>query len=202
MEPRVCKKCSVEKPLTDFPRRSDNKKLYNRTCKECQSRRYAAWHLTNLEHAKAYSAAYYRANAEHLKTKQRAYRVRANPEDLKAYHATYRLDNPEIIKAANRRHNARKRGAVINDFTNAQWIELQAVYHHQCAYCPPGCKACRNKTHKLTQDHITPLSKGGDHTASNIVPACAQCNRIKSAGAPLIPVQPLLLTVAPPKKTR
>ena len=46
---------------------------------------------------------------------------------------------------------------------------------------------------RLEMDHITPLSKGGDHTASNIVPCCRSCNAKKGTGPVLKPVQPMLL---------
>ena len=46
-------------------------------------------------------------------------------------------------------------------------------------------------------DHLTPLSKGGSHTVSNIVPACRPCNSRKGVKEVLRPVQPLLITVSP-----
>lgn len=47
-----------------------------------------------------------------------------------------------------------------------------------------------------TTAHLVPLAKGGTHTFSNVVPACQSCNSKKGTGAPLVPVQPLLLTIA------
>ena len=32
---------------------------------------------------------------------------------------------------------------------------------------------------RLTQDHVIPLSKGGQHIKENIVPACPSCNSKK-----------------------
>jgi 5-methylcytosine-specific restriction endonuclease McrA len=60
------------------------------------------------------------------------------------------------------------------------------AYGHCCVYCG-------RKMQRLTQDHITPLSRGGNHTKSNIVPACRSCNSKKGTGEPLVPVQPMLL---------
>jgi 5-methylcytosine-specific restriction endonuclease McrA len=71
---------------------------------------------------------------------------------------------------------------------------MQEHYDHCCAYC-----GTRAKGH-LTQDHLTPLSAGGSHTVSNVIPACRSCNSRKGTGAPLQPVQPLLLTVAPARR--
>ena len=82
----------------------------------------------------------------------------------------------------------------LNDFTPAQWVEIQASWNHRCAYCGKRAKG------RLEMDHITPFRKGGSHTASNIVPACRSCNAKKQIGPPLKPVQPVLLTVAATKK--
>jgi 5-methylcytosine-specific restriction endonuclease McrA len=84
----------------------------------------------------------------------------------------------------------------VRDFTAAQWKEMQEAYDHRCAYCGKRCKG------KLTQDHITPLSQGGLHTASNIIPACSSCNNRKHTGPPLKPVQPMLLLIAPALKKK
>jgi 5-methylcytosine-specific restriction endonuclease McrA len=94
--------------------------------------------------------------------------------------------HPEKIAAQNAKRRALVQGAPINDFTAEQWTIMKEVYHHRCAYCG-------KKSQRLTQDHITPLSKGGSHTLSNIVPACRSCNGRKGAGEVLIPIQPLLL---------
>jgi 5-methylcytosine-specific restriction endonuclease McrA len=79
----------------------------------------------------------------------------------------------------------------MNDFTEAEWQAMKAHYNHRCAYCGKRQK-------RLTQDHITPLSKGGSHTATNIVPACRSCNARKGTRPPLRPVQPLLFALEAP----
>ena len=143
--------------------------------KELQKNRYER----NPEYYCAMVRNWYANNSQHVKVRSRA----------------YRLANPAIIKANKASYRARKRQAPINDLTAAQWEDIKVAFDHRCAYC-------KRKMQRLTQDHIVPLSKGGSHTASNIVPACAKCNSTKGDGPPPIPVQPLLLTIAPPKKQR
>lgn len=105
----------------------------------------------------------------------------------------YYIAHPEIFTIGNTRRRARKAQASRNDFTAQEWKEMQQHYNYRCVYCPADCQQCKQRTHKLTQDHITPLSKGGSHTKSNIVPACARCNAKKFTGPPPKPVQPMLL---------
>ena len=92
-----------------------------------------------------------------------------------------------VIANHNAKRRAARNGAAVRDFTAEQWRYLQEHFSHCCAYC--GKKSSGG----LTQDHITPLSKGGDHTLSNIVPSCRSCNSAKNTNPPIVPVQPLLL---------
>lgn len=61
--------------------------------------------------------------------------------------------------------------APVNDFTATQWREMKRDADGRCHYC--------HEVRPLTMDHIVPISKGGSHTASNIVPACQPCNSRK-----------------------
>jgi 5-methylcytosine-specific restriction endonuclease McrA len=191
--------------------------------------RSAAWRAVHPEEARTYNAAYYAAHPEKWKTygatqrqtkpdKVKEYKTRwaaAHPEKIKAKGAAYyransekihernarwRAANPEKFHAIQRegaaRRRARKANAPFNDFTAAQWRAMQEAYDHRCAYCGKRRKG------QLTRDHITPLSKGGAHTLSNIVPACKDCNMQKHAGPVLQPVQPLLLIVTASKEKK
>lgn len=63
------------------------------------------------------------------------------------------------------------RATILPKLTKTEWEEIKVIYFHRCYYClQPG---------KLTKDHVVPLSKGGQHTKSNIVPACQPCNSRK-----------------------
>jgi 5-methylcytosine-specific restriction endonuclease McrA len=55
--------------------------------------------------------------------------------------------------------------------------ELFRRDHYRCQYC--GAKAAH-----LTIDHVIPRHRGGDHSWSNLVTACAACN-IKKGGRTL-----------------
>lgn len=85
------------------------------------------------------------------------------------------------------RHRRRQTLATaINDLTTAQWLAIKAAYGQRCAYC--------GEKRRLTQDHVIPVSKGGNHTASNIVPACQSCNSSKGARPPQRVFQAHLIT--------
>lgn len=164
-----------------------------------------AWQVANREKTNAQAKLRYAANPERFRLVAREGKARErllHPERQLARNAKYRpshkadtnarararyAEDPEKLIARSARRRALKAQASINDFTAAQWREMQAAYDHRCVYCGKRAKG------KLTQDHLTPLSKGGNHTLSNILPACFSCNSRKRDGAVLVPVQPLLL---------
>ncbi|MGH9169101.1 MAG: HNH endonuclease, partial [Acidimicrobiia bacterium] len=42
----------------------------------------------------------------------------------------------------------------------------------RCTYCPRPA---------TTADHVVPVSRGGSHALSNLVPACGPCNTARGA---------------------
>lgn len=71
------------------------------------------------------------------------------------------------------RHRARKYGKE-GYYTFAEWENLKSFYNYMCLCC--------KKTEpeiKLTEDHIIPISRGGDNNIENIQPLCMGCNKKK-----------------------
>jgi len=114
---------------------------------------------------------WYYANHEEAKRIRNEYTV-THKEQVSAQQAQWRQANGERRNVTENKRRALKRNAAICDFTPAQWITLKELYQHRCAYCG-------KYSERLTQDHVMPLSKGGSHTVSNIVPACRSCNSRK-----------------------
>lgn len=169
-----------------------------------------AYYDKNIEEKRAYARAYRAAHLQERHAYEKAYRDKHKDKAL-AYAAAYRplhraerrqfekaykLSHPDKILTIRRRRRARKAGAPRNDLTHAQWLEIQEAQDHRCYYCDKRGKG------KLTQDHILPLSQGGSHTLHNVIGACRSCNSKKHVGLPPVPVQPLLLTIAPPKSKK
>jgi hypothetical protein len=137
----------------------------------------AAWRMAHPEKAHASVNTYSANNKEKINTRRR---------DRYA-------EDPSKPLANIKKRKARIRGATQNDLTAAQWASILEAFNYRCVYCPPDCKDCRYKRHKLTQEHLTPLSKGGSHTVHNVVPACHSCNSRRNNKEILNPVQPILL---------
>lgn len=60
-----------------------------------------------------------------------------------------------------------------HNLTAEQWKAIKKEFNNQCCYCG-------KKDKKLTQEHFIPLTKGGEYTINNIIPACKSCNSSKN----------------------
>lgn len=221
MENRICKKCQLEKPLASFPKRSGRSAhLREHTCGVCKTKRHRAIDPERCRQQR--QSERIRRSARHKgmtteeylarpKPPQKESRLRidglvvrksrrrrcpvlsSNPKTFYRINADYYKaksrewgrNNPDKALAKKQRRRVRIAG-VKSTLTLTQWNAIKAAFGFRCAYC--------RLSKPLTQDHITPISKGGDHTVHNVVPACQRCNASKHAGPPPTVVQPLLLT--------
>ena len=206
---KTCARCHVEKPLDDFSPSKQTKDGKFSYCKPCCTELGAIRYHANKEKYQEKHHAYYVEHADEIKEKQRingkiyyeenkdkvllysSNYKKEHREETQAYQREWRRNNPDRANAIRNRHRDARRGAAIVDLTYEQWVEIQAAWGHRCAYC--------HKKTKLTMDHLTPVSEGGNHTASNIVPACRSCNSKKNTGPVPVPIQPLLLTATASK---
>ncbi len=112
-ETRVCSKCHIEKPITEYTK---DRKSYRRDCTQCKRDSTKRWRLKNLDRARKKARQYYKEwrlkNLDYLRKKGRQYyhenkerrdqdvvlwRER-NPEHISNYRRQYRKDNLEEIK--------------------------------------------------------------------------------------------------------
>jgi 5-methylcytosine-specific restriction endonuclease McrA len=183
---KICSECKIPKLLSEFSKNKTHRDGHQSQYKRCVSEYYRDYNTT--ERGKAVRRAAKRRYNVSLKGKDAFAKYVASPKgraNITQYNNSPKRKIGRTVSVA--RHRARKKNAAICDFTVAQWKALQEHFDHRCAYCGRRAKG------KLTQDHITPLSQGGNHTLSNIVPACSSCNSKKHTKKPLSEVQPILL---------
>lgn len=83
---------------------------------------------------------------------------------------------PELrlyVRQKSKRRKALERGSVGIQVKGCQIAKRFAEFSHCCAYC--------GATGDLHIEHVIPISKGGTHVLSNLVPACQSCNYSKGA---------------------
>lgn len=108
----------------------------------------------------------------------------ANPERTKQYNRTWSQKNPEKVADQAQVRRARKKGA-----PHVEKIDREAIYERDGGRCHLCGRKCSRKS--FTLDHLVPLARGGDHTATNVRVAHLKCN--VKRGVDRAPAQLLLV---------
>jgi 5-methylcytosine-specific restriction endonuclease McrA len=173
MAMKVCTMCDKEKDEVDFYRNKVRGELYS-YCKECDKSRH------NKEKRKARD----KRNEEKLREYRHQYNCQPNVREKICQHAKTEEEKErkrkwrqtpqgkQYMSASHKRWHARRMG-VVSNFTHKDWIELVGDYGSRCVYC-------NKKLENPEQDHIVPLSQGGEHAKENVVPSCRSCNASKN----------------------
>lgn len=120
----------------------------------------------NREKKLKYREKYYQVNKGNLIKYSRKYYQR-NKDRIAEYNKDYYEKNKEkaFEYAIKRKHRIRKLPCSL---TLSEWKDTKDYFDNRCAYC--------GSDEELTQEHFIPLSKGGEYTVNNIIPACRSCN--------------------------
>ena len=119
METKVCKKCGIEKPLTEF-RKTYNKKYdryyYRTECHDCElsySREYELTREDRTEYRRTYNKNYRIKNLDKLKEQNIKYR-KEHKEELKEKGKKYREKNKEIINEKSKEYYKKNKEKILD----------------------------------------------------------------------------------------
>src|SRR3990167_1676847 len=165
--------------------------------KDRLSTQHRAWIAANREHVRLYEKAYRERNREKIRAKNAEWEQR-NADRMLQHRREYEKNNRKRLRERSRdrirellklrRHVRRAQQSQVRcDLTLEQWREIVLLWKRRCAYC-------KRRPKILEQDHVVAISKGGGHTASNIVPACRSCNARKGNRPLAVPLQLHLIT--------
>lgn len=194
-ELKICYSCKRSLPATTeyFSRHNKEKDGLRRQCKECKAKEARIYRQNHKEQRKEYNKKYneeHPESARNVRNKSKAKYRKKHPEKVsdqgKRYYQKnkeiilvkvkqYRQENPEMIRIQGQRRESRKRN-LPHTLTVEQWLKIMVSFNNSCAYC--------GNKENITQDHFFPLSKGGEYTHNNIIPACQACNCSKNANEP------------------
>lgn len=108
------------------------------------------------------SRLYYQNNKEQIQIRQKIYNSK-NKEKLMAWRREY-------MRVYTPKRNALKK-QLESTLTSSQWEKIKSHFDNKCAYC--------GKEKQLEMEHFIPLTKLGEFTHNNIIPACKSCNSSK-----------------------
>lgn len=167
----------------------DSAKVSGGICNRCRSKNYRDYHISQGPEYRAKRAAAERERRKRLgdeyrrmdrerNMKRREYRIaycrayyEAHKEERAVWYLDYIKRRRDVAYAIKARYKARK-AQLPATLTPQDWQDIKDGFDHRCVYC-------NRQMHRLTQEHIVPVTKGGGYTPDNIVPACGSCNSRK-----------------------
>jgi hypothetical protein len=182
---KPCSQCRVEKNLREF--RETERGLYGRSswCRVCERQYTRDWTDEHREDHNAKRRATWSAKdwtpEEREAAAKRSREWYANPENKERHDQWFyrwAKENNQAINAINQKRRARKLAADAT-LTSNEWLQVLDYFNRSCAYC-------LSSSEEMTMDHMVPLSRGGTHTADNVVPACRFCNSRKGTRSILV----------------
>ena len=189
----VCKACKVEyKRKWYIENRAwivERRKKYREVHKEDKSEYDKKYQEKNKDRIVMRRKEYYKDNKVEIHKKHKEYWIKyykENKEKILRNGKKYRNDNPEYMKMVikkwaqknsdrvNVKTNRRRAKIRLlpNSLTVEQWNEVKIYFHNECCYC--------GKEQPLEQEHLIPISRGGEYTLNNIIASCRSCNASKS----------------------
>lgn len=150
---KLCTKCDITKPLSEFTRRKNSPDGLSYWCKLCQSKSHKNWRKAHPKRSRTRLG---------LPRRRRKSKTTA----VQRWHAKH----PDSLKASRQKYRARKLGAV-GVFTAEEFIALCDLVEGRCVAC--------GEIKPLEADHVIPLTKEGRSDLSNIQPLCKKCNMTK-----------------------
>lgn len=204
---KICTKCKDAKLLSYFAKHSGCKFGVRNICKECTNEKDKEYYVTNkdviVEKHKKYltenkekisdtAKKYYKNNLQNILNVCANYREN-NKTKIAEYHIKYYEINKESITEKIKQYRTTQKGKAVRtnsshnrrnlekdgDVTSKEMMELQKNAK-SCYWCNEPLKNV-----KVHIDHYNPISKGGEHTLSNLVVSCQSCNHKKHAKDPI-----------------
>ena len=188
MQQKTCKKCNIEKEITEFHKEKRGKYGVRSKCKKCAAEYKAQYCQANIERIAEYKKLYDQNNKDVIKQYQQS-----NRERISEYQKQYRKSNSVQIAALKNRYSLTPKGKAIakadkhnrraaklnngGKHTGAEILELFDLQSGKCPYCK--AKLHKTKRNSFHVDHVMPLSKGGSNNVSNIQLLCPRCNLSK-----------------------
>lgn len=129
------------------------------------------WRADHKKELSEYKKQWRAEHKEDISEKYKVWRLEHKDEKSET-DRKWKVENKDKVNTSNqKRRTLRKKLQSV--LTVEQWEESKKYFGNKCAYC--------GEEKPLTQDHFIALSRGGEYSLNNIIPACKTCNCSKGS---------------------
>lgn len=164
---KKCSKCLEIKAFENYYKRNGNKDGHHNMCIQCWKNKNQKWYQNNRQQKLDYASIKRETNKPQANQYAKNYR-KNNPEKIKQDNLIWRKNNPEKVRELEHRRRARIKNNGEYEIRKSFLIKL---YKSPCINC--------GELGNITQDHIVPIARGGQHSEGNLQPLCKKCNSSK-----------------------
>lgn len=169
---RICKRCTVAKPATEFHRDGGSPDGLRAQCKPCRNGFMAEYYGANRDARVAYEQDRRTNRADHMRALDRA---------------RYERDKDKRVELATKHTHIRRARLSMAEADAAVTVKsLRKIHGDDCCYCgvtmdfKVRARSEGIAKNRASLEHILPLSRGGAHTFDNTALACHHCNVSKN----------------------
>ena len=154
---------------------AEQQKQYYKENKDKIAERHKQWCDENKDKILKKSKQYYKENKDKVLEQCKQYRE-VNRDKIAEYFKQRNATPQGQIANFNRRNRRRlKEQNQGSGITEEQWLEMMKYFNWECAYSGE----CIGYKNTRSIDHITPISRGGEHEIWNVVPMYRPYNSSK-----------------------
>lgn len=173
---KICSRCKIEKSIIEFTICSSSKDGLHRNCKACtQAKNNAGWG----KNKSSWNALRREKRATDPEYREKNLQACKEYADTVEGRLSHQRASSRYYRANKQKHFAliyARRQKFVQEITAEEWSRVMSLHNNTCIYCGGIATG---------KDHVVPVTSGGRDVIHNVVPACIDCNRKKSA----IPVE-------------
>lgn len=207
---KLCRKCCVEKQLTEFYKAASQQDGIDRLCKVCRKQATLDSKARDPQRVRLVKKEWRQKNKNRVAEQDKASRLKhrekrlvllrqwrqRNKEQVRQSAYKWRAENPEKYKATVRKSAKQwrsnnpeaKRAEAAKRRAQKRGVGGSYTKHDISALQVAQrncCAACKTKLVRFHVDHVVPLSAGGSNDRMNLQLLCPPCNLSKGARDPL-----------------
>ena len=169
---RTCSQCEQRLPIKDFHKDKLSTGGIRSKCKKCRIKHVKKWYQDNRERQAGKEKKRRLANPEKFTEKERLRYIKDKDKRL-----LLAIEHAHLRKARKKKTKFER---------GISKLSLKKRFGTKCYYCGKEMDFSTSVGRKVNRDmatieHLSPLSKGGEHTFKNTVLACRHCNISKNA---------------------